>query len=447
LFFADREGLHALRAVHGLARGCVVPEVEGRHPMTITARSYCTGYGGLEMSVRASFGDFDVLSHSDIKPAAVALLGHRYPDVPNLGDMREIDYTALEAADLMIGSWPCQPHSAAGKRLGEADPRDLWPEYLRAIDATRPAIFFGENVARIASNGELRRVVRSLAQRGYVGAWRSVRASDVGACHRRDRMFLVAVDPAADALGVAGRLAGYAGQGEGPGSPRLGQEESGRRDLQSLTLLPTPAARDRKGPECRGPRSDGYARSVLQTDLANAVLNLLPTPKATDGTKGGPGMRGSSGDLMLPSAVMALLPTPTADARRARSTSPAVAQARLDSGRRNLEDTVSAHADRWGIYAAAIARHERAVSCLAPNPTQLSEKTGNPQLSARFVEWMMMVPEGHVTGVPNLVDSPRKSERNAMLSLLGDGVVPAQGAAAFAFLLQHMDQRLAAVAA
>ena len=40
----------------------------------ITARSYCSGYGGLEMSVRAAFGDFTVLSHSDIKPAANALL-------------------------------------------------------------------------------------------------------------------------------------------------------------------------------------------------------------------------------------------------------------------------------------------------------------------------------------------------------------------------------------
>jgi hypothetical protein len=61
--------------------------------------------------------------------------------------------------------------------------------------------------------------------------------------------------------------------------------------------LPTPAARDWKG--------EGYAGQ-----LPNAVA-LLPTPRATDGTKGGPNQRGSSGDLMLPSAVM-LLPTPKA---------------------------------------------------------------------------------------------------------------------------------------
>lgn len=324
-----------------------------------TARSYCSGYGGLEMSVRAAFGDFEVLSHSDIKPAAVALLGHRYPDVPNLGDMREIDYTALEPADLMIGSWPCQPHSAAGKRLGEADPRDLWPEYERAIDAHRPAIFFGENVNRITGNGELRRVATSLARRGYVGAWIVRSASDVGACHLRKRCFVVAADTG------------------------------------GLELWNEPG---------RGSWAHGKGPGVAGHDGSAGSLRLMPTPKATDGTKGGPGMRGSSGDLMLPSAVQ-----------------PA----------------------NFGEYAEAIAHHARAFGQPAPAPTQPT-RDGTPQLRAEFVEWMMMVPEGHVTGAPGLVDSPRKSERNAMLSLLGDGVVPAQGAAAFRFLLAHLAQRLAA---
>lgn len=347
-----------------------------------TARSYCTGYTGLEMAVRAAFGPFEVLSHSDIKPASNALLAHHYPHVPNLSDMRAIDYTDLAPADLMIGSWPCQPHSAAGKRLGEADPRDLWPEYLRAIEATRPTIFFGENVARITGNGELQRVVRSLAERGYVGAWRSVRASDVGACHKRDRCFVVAVDPAAHAIGLDLRNEPGLRGGPGRSGPRITRHDGAQGPLQSLTLL--------------------------------------PTPRATDGPKGGPGMRGSSGDLMLPSAVMQLLPT-----RCARDW-------RQDRGY------------RWGQYAGAIARHEQMLGRLAPEPTQPSLKTGKPQLSARFVEWMMMLPEGWVCDVPGLVDSPRRSERNAQLSLLGDGVVPAQGAFAFRFLLKHLARRIAA---
>lgn len=321
------------------------------------------------MAVRAAFGEFEVLSHSDIKPASAALLAHHYPDIPNLGDMRQIDYAGLEPADLMFGSWPCGPHSAAGKRLGEDDPRELWPEFRRAIKETRPAIWFGENVARITSSGELRRVVQDLADLGYVGAWRVLSAADsAGACHERKRCFVVAVDPAAHA-------ASSGLQAWGSPEPRPGQPSPPRRS----------------GPSHRGCRA----------------LTLLPTPKATDGEKGGPGMRGRKGDLFLPSAVQ------------------------------------PANFDR---YSEAVRRHEQVLGRLAPAPNQPS-RISTPQLSARFVEWMMMLPEGHVTDVPNLVDSPRKSERNAMLSLLGDGVVPAQGAAAFRFLLDHLAERLSAEAA
>lgn len=361
---------------------------------SFTARSYCTGYTGLEMAVRAVIGDFDVLSHSDIKPAANALLAYHYPGILNLGDMRAIDYASLDRADVMIGSWPCQPHSAAGKRLGEADPRDLWPEYLRAIDATRPAIFFGENVARIATNGELRRVVTSLAERGYVGAWRSVRASDVGACHRRDRMFVVAANTA----GI-GRIEGWTEHAR----VQRGQDAAlGSSGVRDLTLLPTPSTRNGNGIDNRGVRIGGGS-----LDLQTVAVQLLPTPSASNyGTNQG----GAAGRV-------------------------GVVRESLDTMARKGRFL------RWGKYTDAIARHEQALGRLAPEPTQPSVRTGKPQLSARFVEWMMMLPDGWVTDVPGLVDSPRKSVRNAQLSLLGDGVVPAQGAAAFRFLMTHLTTR------
>lgn len=370
--------------------------------MSATARSYCTGYTGLEMAVRAAFGDFEVLSHSDIKPAANALLAHHYPDVPNLGDMRAIDYTALDRTDLMIGSWPCQPHSSAGKRLGEADPRDLWPEYLRAIRENRPTVFFGENVARVATNGELRRVARSLAQLGYVGAWRSLRASDVGACHLRKRCFVVAVDATSDA--VRDRL-------------------EGTEPAESSDLRRRPV--DQGAPDRVGRR-----------------LSLLPTP--TQSMTTGAGTSGRDGGLNLQTAVALLLTPTTGDGKaigpaereqiRAwkKGVSPATSHQRL----RNQVLAID-HAERgWGKYGPAIARHEQALGRPAPTPTAGTTKAGNPLLNPAFVEFMMMLPEGHITGVPGLT-------RSQQLSLLGDGVVPAQGAAAFAFLLDHLAHRFA----
>lgn len=87
----------------------------------------------------------------------------------------------------------------------------------------------------------------------------------------------------------------------GPDYARAGREASGGDDLATslARLLPTPRATERMQ---HNSRDAGMA-------LSAQIMELLPTPRATDGTKGGPNQRGSSGDLMLPSAVM-LLPTP-----------------------------------------------------------------------------------------------------------------------------------------
>lgn len=166
-------------------------------------------------------------------------------------------------------------------------------------------------------------------------------------------------------------------------------------------LLPTPAVNDMGAgltverwdewtAEMRAKHANGNGNgpslSVEARRVARAAVTLLPTPRATDGTKGGPNQRGSSGDLMLPSAVQS---------------------------------------ERWGKYGPAIARHEAALGRPAPAPTEPTGKDGAPRLSPRFVEWMMGLEDGWVTDVPGL-------SRPAQLKLLGNGVVPAQAATAIA---------------
>ena len=84
----------------------------------------------------------------------------------------------------------------------------------------------------------------------------------------------------------------------------------------------------------------------------------------------------------------------------------------------------------WGDYAEAIASHERLTGRPAPEPTKPGPK-GNPRLSARFVEWMMMLPDGWVTdcGIT----------RNQALKALGNGVVPLQAAHALRVMLARME--------
>lgn len=382
--------------------------------MMLTHVGLFEGYGGTTMAAERALGPLRHLWVSDIKPAACTLLQHRYPGVPNLGDMTAIDYAGAREAfgqpDVLTASWPCQPFSSAGKRLGEADLRALWPFVADAIGALRPRVFLGENVARIATNGELRRVVRSLAALGYVGAWRVLRASDVDASHRRERCFVVAVDPTAvtDGRGLAQQSERnsrtVSGQHGEPGRDAL---RRGVRGQDRLTLLPTPCASNagRGGTDSLAEqRAERQGRAKPTGKTLTVAVTLLPTPSASSyGTNQG-GASGRTGPVRESLDTMA---------------------------RRE-------HLTEWGNYAEAVARWGCAFDREAPAPTRVGPK-GGLQLEPRFVEWMMGLPEGWVCDVPGL-------SRPQQLSMLGDGVVPQQGAAAFRFLLDHLAQRLAVAA-
>ena len=373
------------------------------------AGSLFTGTAALDMAADAVFGPADLAWYSDVKPAAVALLAHRFPGVPNLGDLtaafpvdrspdllgpdgrpldlmdpaRWLPVTAQVApVDRLTFGWPCQPHSSAGKRLGEDDPRALLPNVVRAVAHLRPRILLGENVARVTTNGELRRAVRALAALGYVGAWRCLPASDVGAPHKRDRVALLAVR--ADAVSDAVRV------GLGPHVDDVPAREPDAARRGALTLLPTPTQNMTTGPGRQG-REGGM-------NLQTAAVTLLPTPRPQ--TKGG-GSDPDEGWL------------------RRKAENPNIGGPNLVTAVVHEQLRTDGH---WGVYADAVHRWEQVLGRPAPDPTIPSPRTGGPQLSPWFVEWMMGLPAGWVCDVPGLAPRP-SGWRNAALSLLGDGVV------------------------
>lgn len=154
--------------------------------------SLCTGYGGLDMAVGG-----DLAWVSDIDKAANTLLEYRHPTIPNLGDLKVVDWSAVEPVDVVTAGYPCQPFSVAGKQKGIEDDRHIWPWIAEAIRVVRPGLVVLENVP-----GHLRlgfgEVLGSLAQVGYDARWVCVRASDVGAPHRRERLFILATDAPRD---------------------------------------------------------------------------------------------------------------------------------------------------------------------------------------------------------------------------------------------------------
>ena len=153
--------------------------------------SLCTGYGGLDLAVLAVLGG-TLAWVADNDPAAARLLAARFPAIPNLGDITCLDWAAVPGVDVLTAGFPCQDISHAGRRAGIAGPRSgLWRHIAVAVGGLRPRLVFVENVAALRTRG-LGVVLTDLAALRYDTAWVCLRASDVGAAHRRDRLFLLA---------------------------------------------------------------------------------------------------------------------------------------------------------------------------------------------------------------------------------------------------------------
>lgn len=176
----------------------------------------CAGYGGLGMAVEEVFGATTAW-FSEFDEAPSKILKHHWPDVPNYGDMTKIDWAVIELVDIMSGGTPCQDLSNAGKMCGmtEGTRSNLWVQMREAIAIQKPLYVVWENVrgafsAKANSDlehcprcmGETRqrgpalralgRVLGDLSDLGYDAEWRGVRASQLGACHARYRVFVLA---------------------------------------------------------------------------------------------------------------------------------------------------------------------------------------------------------------------------------------------------------------
>lgn len=98
--------------------------------------------------------------------------------------------------DVVVGGWPCQDLSVAGKRAGLGGERSgLFWQMMRVVDECQPRFVFGENVTGLlSSNGgrDFGVVLSALAARGYDARWQVLGARDVGAPHRRERVWILA---------------------------------------------------------------------------------------------------------------------------------------------------------------------------------------------------------------------------------------------------------------
>ncbi len=135
------------------------------------------------------------LSHSwfcECDPFARSILARRWPGVPVFHDVRDVHAKSAQQVDIVIGGFPCQDISCAGRGAGLAGKRSgLWFEYARIIRELRPRFAIVENVKALLGRG-LDRVLGDLAEIGYDAEWDVFPAAAFGAPHLRERVILVA---------------------------------------------------------------------------------------------------------------------------------------------------------------------------------------------------------------------------------------------------------------
>lgn len=158
---------------------------------------YISLFSGIEAaSVAWEPLGWEPVAFAEVDPFCCELLAKRFPNVPNLGDVSQIDWSPYRGAvDIIVGGSPCQAFSLAGNRKGLMDERGLLMlEYVRAIHDVRPKWLLWENVPGVfsQSNGDaFETLQRELEQCGYSLAWRTLDAQFFGVAQRRRRVFLV----------------------------------------------------------------------------------------------------------------------------------------------------------------------------------------------------------------------------------------------------------------
>jgi DNA (cytosine-5)-methyltransferase 1 len=177
--------------------------------MSRTIGSLFSGIGGLELGLeRAGLGP--VLWQVECDPFCREVLAAHWPQATRHEDVRSVGAATLAPVDVLCGGFPCQDASLAGKGAGllAGERTGLWREFARLVRELRPRYVVAENVPGLIRRG-LDVVVADLTAAGYAVEAARIAAADLGAPHRRERVFIVA-----HAIGAG--LRNESGWGSGP---------------------------------------------------------------------------------------------------------------------------------------------------------------------------------------------------------------------------------------
>ena len=152
-----------------------------------------SGIGGFSLGMEST-GHFETIKFVEMDKYCQKVLRKHWPNVPIEEDIKNVKGKEFEA-DVIVGGFPCQPMSVAGRQKGTSDSRYLWPEMFRLIREVKPEFVIGENVQGIINIQDgmvLRQVQDDLESEGFEVQCFLIPASGIGAWHQRNRVWIVA---------------------------------------------------------------------------------------------------------------------------------------------------------------------------------------------------------------------------------------------------------------
>jgi site-specific DNA-cytosine methylase len=404
-----------------------------------TVLSLCAGVGGLDLGVRLAEPAARTVCFVEIEAYACAILAARMAEnaldpAPVWTNLRTFDGKPWRGTvDCITAGYPCQPFSVAGKQRGAEDPRHLWPDVFRVVREIRPAFCFFENVGGHLRLGfeQVHDDLRSVGYRVKAGLFT---AQEVGAPHKRERLFILAYAESAGDEREAGnipaahggsdgslfRFADDAGEFVADGACLLGQRPCPERDcsgqpeekaggIGGLLADPDSAGFQETRPELQPVWSGGE-----QLPMGNAEYNgsSAATLGGSDGENAGADR--SARGATRPSNLREQIVWPTPRAQKTSSENPERWIARRQAGQVSTPPLAMA-AFMWPTVTTQDAKNnagpsqfERNTKPLNVEATLHSSRLGQTEtgtashkvLNPQFVEWLMGWPIGWTEFAP-----------------------------------------------
>lgn len=247
--------------MHGVASRSARGDA-GADARALFGLSLCAGAAGLDLGLQIGLPGYRTVGYVEREAYAAAVLVARMEDTslgpaPVWDDVATFDGRGWRGCvDIVLAGYPCQPFSLAGRRRGSDDPRHVWPHIARIVGECAPPSVFLENVAHHLRLG-FPEVARDLVGLGYRIAAGLFTAAEVGAPHRRERLFALAACDGRDPLADPARLRGQAFERREPERTCAPVGNAVGRGRGRRTQAPQRDALERAAAEGTGGPTDG----------------------------------------------------------------------------------------------------------------------------------------------------------------------------------------------